>query len=185
MFLHRVLRSSVRFGAAMIIVLAAFSSLSAGQFLSAVATIDGLTCSMCSRSVEKSIQQLDFIESVEMDLNTNQATVVFKDDLPIKLESISKKIEDAGFSLREFQVWVQLPQMSLENYAVHRIGNYALQFVNVEKKEVEGKMLLKLVGNEFMCRKKWKEWKKYCSDELRISSIGLYPGLDGFYYVTI
>lgn len=68
--------------------------------------IDGLTCSLCSYSVERSIKQLPYITNFEMDLNANIATFEIPFDEKISPTAIAKKIVDAGYSVRNFFVVV-------------------------------------------------------------------------------
>lgn len=62
--------------------------------------INGLTCSMCSYSVEYSLQKLPEIQSVKMDLNSNIALVYFKPGEAINFEALAKKVKESGFSVR-------------------------------------------------------------------------------------
>ncbi len=42
----------------------------------------GLTCSMCSNAIQKQIESLPEVVSVETDLNTNTFIVLFKEKIP-------------------------------------------------------------------------------------------------------
>src|SRR5688500_13143650 len=72
--------------------------------------INGLTCSMCSRSVEMSLRRLDFVHNVLMSLETTEGRIFFKQNASINLDQIAKAVVDAGFSVR----FVSL-QMSFED----------------------------------------------------------------------
>jgi copper chaperone CopZ len=48
------------------------------QFISAELGVDGLTCSMCARSVEMSIRRLPFVKEVTVDLRATTMKVEFK-----------------------------------------------------------------------------------------------------------
>lgn len=62
--------------------------------------VNGLTCSMCSYSVEYSLKKLPEIQSVNMDLNSNIALVYFKPGEAINFEALAKKVKESGFSVR-------------------------------------------------------------------------------------
>lgn len=81
----------------------------AAQFKTAIIGIDGLTCSMCSYSVERSIKKLEFIERVAVDLNTNIATVVFKTNVKINIRDLIKSVANAGFSVRSLSAQFNFP----------------------------------------------------------------------------
>ncbi len=69
------------------------------QFSQAEVSVNGLTCSQCSRSVEMALKRLDFISKVEMDLQEPKALVVFKKDAKINFSRLAKAVRDAGFSV--------------------------------------------------------------------------------------
>lgn len=69
------------------------------QFMQAEVSVNGLTCSQCSRSVEMALKRLDFISKVEMDLQEPKAVVVFKKDARINFFNLAKAVKDAGFSV--------------------------------------------------------------------------------------
>ena len=57
----------------------------------------GLTCAMCSYSTQKSLEKLDFIESITPDLEATSFKLEFKDDAFVDFDLIQEKVEDAGF----------------------------------------------------------------------------------------
>jgi copper chaperone CopZ len=69
------------------------------QFTKAELQVSGLTCSMCSKATEKSLRTLGFIGDVKADLNRNVFVLTFKNNAPVNLEQISKKVQGAGFSV--------------------------------------------------------------------------------------
>src|SRR5260221_11753478 len=66
--------------------------------------VNGLTCSLCTGSVERSIKRLDFVESVSMSLENTEGRVYFKKDAIIDLKKVAKAVKDAGFSVRFLRV---------------------------------------------------------------------------------
>ncbi|KFY45058.1 hypothetical protein V494_01187 [Pseudogymnoascus sp. VKM F-4513 (FW-928)] len=57
--------------------------------------IGGMTCSSCVGTITKAVQEHDCVETVEVNLLSNSATVVFKGEEHI--ESIKQSIEDVGY----------------------------------------------------------------------------------------
>src|SRR5690606_2438006 len=85
----------------LLIIFALISFSTSGQAQqSAQLGINGLTCSMCSYSVENSIKKLPFIRSIKMDLNSNIAILEFYEGKPVNFEAIALKVIDAGFAVR-------------------------------------------------------------------------------------
>ncbi|WP_313989213.1 heavy metal-associated domain-containing protein [Xanthocytophaga flavus] len=62
--------------------------------------IDGLTCSLCSRSVEMSLRKLDFVQTVYMDLEKTQGRIYFKPELDPQPDKIAQAVKNAGYSVR-------------------------------------------------------------------------------------
>src|SRR5690606_37128157 len=62
--------------------------------------VNGLTCSQCSRSVEMQLNKLDFVDSVQLDLEQTVGRIVPKAGAQVQPGYIAKAIKDAGFSIR-------------------------------------------------------------------------------------
>lgn len=73
------------------------------QFTKAELQVSGLTCSMCSKATEKALRTLDFIADIKPDLNRNLFVLTFKGNAPVNLDQISKKVQNAGFSVNNLK----------------------------------------------------------------------------------
>jgi copper chaperone CopZ len=73
------------------------------QFTKAELQVSGLTCAMCSKATEKALHTLDFISDIKPDLNRNIFVLTFKNNAPVNLEQISKKVQNAGFSINNLK----------------------------------------------------------------------------------
>src|SRR5690554_5245522 len=62
--------------------------------------INGLTCSMCSYSVENSIKKLSYVNIVKMDLNKNIAQVFSDRGKSIDFKEVAERVKKSGFSVR-------------------------------------------------------------------------------------
>lgn len=62
--------------------------------------IRGMTCSACSRAVERAVDELEGIKEVEVNLITNQMNVVFDENI-LKREMIIKAVHKAGYEASE------------------------------------------------------------------------------------
>ncbi|MEN6669117.1 cation transporter [Psychrobacter sp. B38] len=58
--------------------------------------IEGMTCGGCVASVHSATQDIDGLDTMSVELDTNQATVTF-DDSKTSVEAIAAAIDDAGF----------------------------------------------------------------------------------------
>ena len=59
--------------------------------------IKGMTCSACSRAVNKAVSKLDAVHDVTVNLMSNSMTVEY-DDTIISDKDISNAVKDAGYS---------------------------------------------------------------------------------------
>lgn len=75
----------------------------------------GLTCSMCSNSINKALKTLDFVEKVDANVKNYTFEIYFKDKNAVDFNRIRKKVEGAGFSVSQFVVLVHF------NEALHHV----------------------------------------------------------------
>jgi copper chaperone CopZ len=59
--------------------------------------VTGLTCSMCSFSVQKSIEKVYFVESVNANIEETTFEVQFKKDHYVDFYALQDAVEDSGF----------------------------------------------------------------------------------------
>ena len=120
--------------------------------------VDGLTCSLCTRSVEMSLLRLDFVDRVEMDLETTAGKIYFKLNEDVNPYEIAKAIKNAGFSVRFLRY-----QLDFTDIPVDRDGNFALcgqkyQILDLTD-GVQGQEQLRLVDEKFLPKNE-TTWKK-------------------------
>lgn len=61
-----------------------------------VINIEGMTCDGCVKSVDSALTQLDGVQSVEVDLEGNKASVTY-DSSAVAVDAIVEAIEESGF----------------------------------------------------------------------------------------
>jgi copper chaperone CopZ len=60
----------------------------------------GLTCSMCSKAIFKSLTKLHFVEEVKVDIEKSKYILCFKTDSKVDIAQIKKAVTDAGFGVK-------------------------------------------------------------------------------------
>ena len=113
--------------------------------------VNGLTCSMCTRSVEMSIRKLDFVDSVTMDLENTDGQIFIKQGADPDFQRIAKAVTDAGFSVRFMRIsiaWNSAPAAEL----CFSIGQNTFQWIG-KPAALSTQSELELVGELFMPRK--------------------------------
>jgi copper chaperone CopZ len=142
-----------------IILLLAYNTASA-QITKATLQVAGLTCSMCSRSVDKSLRTLDFIDSVGIDLSHASFMLFFKKDKTVDFIQIKKKVEDAGFFVASLKIAYKFDNLKIENNANVKFQNITFYFLNATAKTLNGVVTFKVVDKGFVSD---KEYKKYAA----------------------
>lgn len=66
--------------------------------------VNGLTCAMCSYSTQRSLERLDFIESITPDLEATSFKLEFKEEMFVDFDLIQEKVEDAGFFVGKIDI---------------------------------------------------------------------------------
>lgn len=66
---------------------------------SAIVSIGGMTCASCTNTVTASVQELDFVESVTVNLLTNSGSITFRGPKE-NIDKITSLIEDIGYEAR-------------------------------------------------------------------------------------
>jgi len=60
--------------------------------------VEGMTCSCCAGKVEKGINQLEGVSSIEIDADNGEVQVAFNKDAS-SFEQIKEKIEEEGYKI--------------------------------------------------------------------------------------
>lgn len=121
--------------------------------------VNGLTCSMCTRSVEMSLKRLDFVKNVEMNLETTEGRIFFKEGTPIDLNALAKAVIDAGFSVRFLKLQLSFDDIPLKDDGSFVFQGQSYQWLDFQNK-VNGPVALKLVDENFLPKKERVELKK-------------------------
>ncbi|MBU3715368.1 MAG: heavy-metal-associated domain-containing protein, partial [Ferruginibacter sp.] len=63
----------------------------------------GLTCSMCSNAINKSIRSLKYVDEVVADIKNSSFVVTFKNPNLVNFDELKNKVESAGFAVAHFK----------------------------------------------------------------------------------
>ena len=145
------------------------------QFTKAELQVSGLTCSMCSKATEKSLRTLGFIGDVKADLNRNVFVLTFKNNAPVSLEQINKKVQGAGFSVSNLKATFNFANVKIADKQFNYGGdNYHI--VSPLNKEPEGTATFTVVNKGFA---PVSVYKKYSS------AFTANPKAGNVYYIVI
>src|SRR5436305_1733911 len=85
-----------------LVIALALSMATGAQVTKVSLQASGLTCSMCSNSINKALRTLDFIDKIDTDMKTYTFEISFKPNSHVDFDKIKNKVEKAGFSVSSF-----------------------------------------------------------------------------------
>ena len=136
----------------------AIAFVSTAQITKATLQASGLTCAMCARAVYQNLESLPFIEKVDTDLNASSFLLIFKAGMIVDFDALSKKVQEAGFSVASLVVNMKVDAIQIESDKHFMLNNVAFHFLNVKSQKVGGEIAVRIVDNGFVSA---KEFKKY------------------------
>jgi len=133
--------------------------------------IDGLTCSMCSRSTEMSVRKLEFVSDVIMDLEHTTARIILKDGAKVSYELIGKAVRDAGFSVRYLSLMLDPGQAQLNTGDCISQDEKTYKYIGEQIVNDSDGMKFRIVAKGLMPMKELRKWtemiKQGCADTER------------------
>jgi copper chaperone CopZ len=155
------------------IPLVAVSLNSFGQIESVSLQASGLTCSMCSRSIYKSLLKVPDVGKVEEDIEHSSYHVHFIRTGVTTLPALKKAVTDAGFSVARMEITVDFHRTQISNESTLNFNDQIFQFVHVSNQLLDGRKQLLIVDKDYLLE---KDRKKY---------IGSYNTSPNIFHVTI
>ncbi|RTY89850.1 heavy-metal-associated domain-containing protein [Flavobacterium sp. GT3R68] len=149
----------------MMLAVALIPFLGTAQIKKANIQASGLTCSMCSIAVLKSLKTVAFIENIESDVETSTFKVTFKEGQNVELDALQKAVEKAGFSVSKLTFTMNVDNLNIKNAAHTAVQGKTFHFVNVKEKTLNGDVEFKLLNKNFISAKEFKKVKDKLSTE--------------------
>src|SRR6202012_6028984 len=134
------------------------------QFTKAELQVSGLTCSMCSKATEKSLHTLNFIGDIKVDLNKNVFVITFKKDMPVNLDQISKKVQNAGFFVNSLKVTFDFDKVKVNNNTFVYAGD-TYKLINPSDKTLSGPVAVTIVDKGFVSSSAYKKYSGLAADK--------------------
>jgi copper chaperone CopZ len=145
------------------------------QIKSANLTASGLTCSMCSKAIYKSLVKVPTIQDVKVDIKNSSYLITFKQGETVSLAAIKKAVEDAGFSVAALKVTANFEKTEIGPDAKVSLQGSTYRFLNSSKQTIQGVKTFAVVDKNYLPA---SEHKKYAKN------ITAKPG-SGVYHVTL
>lgn len=121
----------------------------------------GLTCSMCSKSIYKSLSALSFVQEVKSDIKNSSFEISFKDSMQVDLDVLQKAVTNAGFSVASCKAVVNFNNQSVKNDAHIEQNGKTWHFLNVQPQTLNGTKTVVVVDKNFVTTKEFKKYSKF------------------------
>jgi len=147
-------------------------------------TASGLTCSMCSKAVYKSLTRLTSVEKVDADIQAAGFTIYLKPGSTVVLADFKKAVQDAGFSVAAFRIKASFTQSSISSGTGLLLEGNQLFFPGVDKQVLTGPRTLLLIDKGYLSEKDRQQYNKL----LQKSSAGeanMFQGAEGQVYHVV
>lgn len=139
------------------ICLVLISMQSSAQVESVTIQASGLTCSMCSNSIFKALQSLEFVDKVEPNIQNSTFLISFKPKAVIEFDQLKGKVEDAGFFVANFTVAMNFDQLAVTNDTHVTIGKSEFHFINAKSQILTGLKTFRLLDKGYVSAKEYKK----------------------------
>jgi copper chaperone CopZ len=121
----------------------------------------GLTCSMCSNAINKSLKSIDYIDKVMANIKTSTFEISFKPGAKVNFDQLKKKVEDAGFSVANMKATMNFDNVKLEKDQHLNYSGLILHFVNANGQTFNGEKTIQVVDKGYVPAKEFKKYQLF------------------------
>lgn len=125
----------------------------------------GLTCSMCSNSINKSLKSLDYVEKVMANITSSSFDVTFKPGASVNFDQLKKKVEDAGFFVANLTATVNFNNLVVEKDQHYNVAGMNIHFLNAKGQVLNGEQSIQVVDKGYVSAKAFKKNQLYTQME--------------------
>jgi copper chaperone CopZ len=134
-----------------------FSTSAIAQVQKVSLQASGLTCSMCSNAINKSLKTVDIVESVEPNIKTSTFVISFKPGSKVDFDQLKKKVEDAGFFVSKLEATVNFDQVKVENDSHIKVDGTSYHILGAAGQTLNGSKKLRVLDKGFVSAKEFKK----------------------------
>lgn len=127
------------------------------QFSSGNLQAAGLTCAMCTKAINTSLEKLPFVESVKADIKSSSFNITFKKETRIDIDALRKAVEDAGFSVAKLKLTGSFNDLKIQTDTHVQINGNTFHFLNTSSQTLNGERTLVLADKNFMSDKEFRK----------------------------
>lgn len=128
------------------------------QFKKASVHATGLTCAMCSKATYEALESLPFVDKIDTDLDNTTFVLTFKAGVPVNIDAIKAKVEDAGFSIGKLVMTANFDAVNVQNDAHVSFSGSTLHFMDVKNQVLSGDKDITVIDKDFVSTKQFKKF---------------------------
>ncbi|MEP7165755.1 MAG: heavy-metal-associated domain-containing protein [Ferruginibacter sp.] len=136
-----------------------------GQVKNVMLQASGLTCSMCSNSINKALKTIDYIQSVRANIQTSSFNITFKEGAKVNFDDLKMKVEDAGFSVANLTATINFDNAAIANDEHLDINGMIFHFMNVKEQVLSGSKSIRILDKGYVTMKEYKKNEKFTKKE--------------------
>jgi copper chaperone CopZ len=136
-------------------------SVASSQIQSVSLQASGLTCSVCTRAIYKSLKKLPSVAKVQEDIAHSSYHIQFKDAQKVSLADLKKAVLDAGFSVAWMEVKANFNNVEVANDSALQMDDFTFFFVDIQKQKLNGERKLLILDKDYLLE---KDRKKYAGN---------------------
>jgi len=134
---------------------------SSAQIKDATLQASGLTCSMCSKAIYKSLVAIPFVQDVTSDIKNSSYNIVFKEGSNVDFDDLKKAVTGAGFSVAMLKVDINFNNEAIKNDTHVKLDGKTFHFINVQSQTLDGSKSITLIDRNFVTAKEYKKFSKF------------------------
>jgi len=121
----------------------------------------GLTCSLCSNAINKSLRSINWVAQVEPNIEESTFELTFTPNADVDFDLLKKKVEDAGFFVAKMVAELEIKQTAIQDDAHLEIQGKMMHFLHVGNKTIEGVVRLQILDKGYVSAKEFKRNARY------------------------
>ena len=153
---------------ACLVLIASVKSYSQISKVEIIAT--GLTCSMCSNSINKQFKSMAEVESVSTDLNTNTFTIFLKENNSLTPKALKASVEKTGFFIGSMVLTIDLGNVQIKQNLKVQQNSGTYVFVAGPDQSIKGSVQVKVLNDGYVTKKEFKKSAKALDKYTELSS---------------
>jgi copper chaperone CopZ len=117
----------------------------------------GLTCSMCSNAINKSLSTITFVSQIKSNIKDSEFEIFIKPNATVDFALIKKKVEDAGFFVARMEALMVFQEASVAPDTHLEIQGVQFHFLSVKPQTLNGETKIRFLDKGYLTAKEFKK----------------------------